>query len=528
MRLLPALALLPLLLAPAAAADSPGIAGILAPEISPDGSQIAFSYQGDIWVVPSSGGRAHRLTDNPAFDTNPVWNDAGTEIAFSSNRRGNHDIYRMRLTGGQPDRITFAPHDDLVTDWQGDTLLFSSRREPYSGELYAIGIPASGDGSAMERRVTVDMSRYSYGRFSPSGQGIAAARGNIGWTRKEYRGSADHDLVVLDRDGSDIRIAAGSETMEGDTFDSFPAWGAGETLYFISDRDGWGKNLYRLTEGGPRKLTDYSKDQDGAVFLSADRDGSTLCFAVQGKLHLLESAGGTPRPVPVTIDAEMKRTTLERTALAGGVTEFAVSPDGKYVAAVVRGDILIVPVIDPEEPPPPDSPRYGESWNVTDSVWRDFEVDWHPDGDRIAYVCDEDGDFEVFIRDLNTRGTTQITRDEVGELAPKFSPDGKKLAYIRGNRELVVADADGKHAKVVATTGLVWGGIFRQDYRWSPDSRWIAYEDQDPSFTNELMVVPADGSTPPRNATRHFANDFTPRWSADGKYLYFASDRGNL
>ena len=100
--MIPALALF--LSAAAQADDSPLWMRYCA--ISPDGQTIAFSYQGDIYTVPSSGGKARQLTTHPAHDTRPVWSPDGQRIAFASNRSGNFDVFLMNKEGGEPKRIT--------------------------------------------------------------------------------------------------------------------------------------------------------------------------------------------------------------------------------------------------------------------------------------------------------------------------------------------------------------------------------------------------------------------------------------
>ena len=74
--------------------------------ISPDGKTIAFTYKGDIYTVPTTGGLATRLTTDPGYDSNPFWSPDGTRIAFSSSRMGGDDVYVMPAKGGTPKRIT--------------------------------------------------------------------------------------------------------------------------------------------------------------------------------------------------------------------------------------------------------------------------------------------------------------------------------------------------------------------------------------------------------------------------------------
>ena len=74
--------------------------------ISPDGTTIAFTYKGDIYTVPSTGGRASQITTNPAHDTKPIWSPDGKKIAFASDRMGSMDIFEVNKEGGIPKRLT--------------------------------------------------------------------------------------------------------------------------------------------------------------------------------------------------------------------------------------------------------------------------------------------------------------------------------------------------------------------------------------------------------------------------------------
>ena len=81
--------------------------------ISPDGSKIAFNFKGDIYIVPSAGGKAYALTNNPAYDVKPVWSPNGDKIAFASDRNGSFDVYIVDATGGIPTRLTYYSGADM-------------------------------------------------------------------------------------------------------------------------------------------------------------------------------------------------------------------------------------------------------------------------------------------------------------------------------------------------------------------------------------------------------------------------------
>ena len=86
------------------------------PAISPDGEKIAFTYQGSIYVVPTAGGQATRLTTTECHNTLPVWSPDSKTLAYASDRYGNFDIFTVPVTGGEPTRLT----------------THSSKEEPYA------------------------------------------------------------------------------------------------------------------------------------------------------------------------------------------------------------------------------------------------------------------------------------------------------------------------------------------------------------------------------------------------------------
>ena len=90
------------------------------PAINNNGTMIAFSYQGDIWTVPSSGGRPTRLTIHEAYESNPVFSPDGKSIAFSGSRYGNNDIYTIPVEGGTPKRLTYHSSQDNISSWSNE------------------------------------------------------------------------------------------------------------------------------------------------------------------------------------------------------------------------------------------------------------------------------------------------------------------------------------------------------------------------------------------------------------------------
>ena len=100
------------------------------PAISPDGSQIVFTFKGDLYIVPSAGGAARQITFHEAHDYQAVWSRDGKTLAFASDRYGNFDIFAMSPEGGPATRLTFHSNDEQPFEFSADdqSVIFGSQR----------------------------------------------------------------------------------------------------------------------------------------------------------------------------------------------------------------------------------------------------------------------------------------------------------------------------------------------------------------------------------------------------------------
>ena len=120
------------------------------PKISPDGSKIAFSYQGDIYYVPVAGGEAVRLTSTDAFESQPVWSNDGKTVAFVSDRLGGLDIYTVSVDGGKATRLTtHSGQETLLTFSPDDQYIYfaASIQDPASSITWSGGTYTWSDNS---------------------------------------------------------------------------------------------------------------------------------------------------------------------------------------------------------------------------------------------------------------------------------------------------------------------------------------------------------------------------------------------
>lgn len=506
-------AVLTLLALPAAAIEP---LGARSPSLSPDGRQLAFSWRGDIWIVPAEGGPARRLTDHVAHETAPVWSPDGSEIAFTSDRHGNGDIFVVGVVGGTPERLTYHSDWDWVSDWHPTNmrLYFHAWREERSNVIWSVA--REGDRPV---RVTGDLAWNA--KVSPDGKWLVYLRGYTNWWRKHYRGPASRDLWIRALDGGEsFHIVS----WEGD--DDRPHWsGDGRALFFQSEREDGMMNLYRQDlafsgnqvrpAGPPVQLTHIA--EDGLQSLNVSRNGQWAAFEWQGGLYRVATTGGEPIKTVIDCPGDLKANEVTRRVLTSEATEFAFAPGEKQIAFVVQGEIYAALMKDDEMMDP---------IRLTETDAREMEITWLNE-ETLIFVSDRHGDDDIFLMRSSDedekrlgksryRQTVRLTDSPETERRPQVSPDGKQILYTRDIRFLWTMKPDGTDQEMLSDEPAILHSA------WSPDSRYVAYSVTNLGHAEDIFVLDTKTGEA-RNVSNHPNDDFHPLWTNDGKRLSWAS-----
>ncbi len=482
------------------------------PAISPDGKLVAFSYQGDIWVVDSIGGIARPVTMHQKHEIWPSFSPDGKRIAFSSNRHGGYDVYVVSVLGGRPTRLTFHSSSDVVNGWSpdGEQVLFSSSRAatyPSNWGLYTVS--ATG---GQVRRISVDEGRDA--AFAPSGEALAYIRGPSTRYRAGYRGSSNNDIWICKGDGSNhVRVTS------FDGLDGSPMWAPdGESLYYVSEKFDGPANIVRSSKHGkvPTQITNHKDESVRGASIS--RNGEWIVYECGVDLWILSTTTGKSRKLIIEAYADDKTNPDKVVEYSKRVSEFAMSNNEKYNAIVIHGEIFMI------------SRSGGTATRLTDHPAFDHGVAWARDNNRIVFLSDRNGHEDIYqIQPADTNymnsakkfKIVQLTKSPEPESALCYAPNNSRIAFIRSG-ELWTMKPDGSDVKVVVKDGTVF------DYTWSPDSKWICYARKDGSFASELFIVPASGPTranPARNITRYATYNASVDWSKYNHRLAFVSRR---
>jgi Tol biopolymer transport system component len=537
----------PLLLCPAVASAQSGAAvaprpALAEPSLSPDGREIAFVSGGDVWTVGADGGEARLLVSHPAAESRPLWSPDGRRLAFVSTRTGGGDVYVLELATGALRRATYDDAPETLDAWSrdGQWLYLSSASRDVAGMQDVLRVRADG-GTPM----LVAGDRYAseyWAAPAPDGATLAiTARGIVSgqWWRRGHS-HIDESEIWLVRPGSGAagEAPAYAAITTGGAKDAWPMWAPdARTLYFMSDRSG-AENLWAQpmadgrASGAARAVTQFT---DGRVLWPAiSADGRTIVFERDFGLWRVDVGGGAPRALAVTLRGAPAAPGVERLAAgAAGLQELALAPDGRKLAFTLRGEVFAAAARAPEGAAaggggPLDAAR------VTATAGPEQQLAWSPDSRRLAYASDRDGRWRVWVHDFAARRETALTAGagealdpSAGDVAPRWSPDGTRVAFVRGGRELRVADAApgagfGRERRVATARFDRPPFADESAIAWSPDGQWIAFVARAGTrgFAN-AFVVRADGSGEPRQVT-FLPNAFTSdvKWSPDGTTLF--------
>ena len=479
---------------------------------------VVFTYAGDLWLVSASGGSASRLTSHPGMELFAKFSPDGKWIAFTGQYSGGEQVYVVPTSGGEPRQLTFYPakgplparwgYDNQVYGWtpDGSQVLFRSLRNSFdlaTPRLYlapvAGGLP-----------VPLPMLKAGAGDLDGSGQKVAYSplfRDFRTW--KRYEGGWAQDLYIFD-----LQAKTAVQVTKHARSDRDPMW-IGDDLYFGSDRDSI-HNIYRydVAAKGVSQITSF-KDWD-VRWPSSDGKGQ-IVFEHNGELQVLSVAGegaGQPRKLAIFVPDDGARTRPERVDASKNIETFDLGPTGKRAVFVARGDVFSVPV------------EHGPVRNLTHSSnAHEREASWSHDGKQVAFVSDWTGEEQVWIAATDgssaPRAITEETRGRLYD--PIWSPDGNRIAYSdQTGKLLVVAIAGGKVTEVADDPiGRIRGG-----YRWSPDSRYLAFSKRDPSGFSSIYVWDSRGrAQQAQRLTGELFSEWSPAWHSDGKHLYYLSNR---
>ena len=502
-------------------------------DISPDGTTIVFNYKGNIYTVPTAGGQAKQITSNAAYDTDPLWTSDGKEIVFASYREKGKDIYKVSAEGGAPTRLTSHPANETpLAVLKDGSILFSANIQqdagygdfPGNAQIYITGKNGGRP---------VQVTSLPISSLSVNAEGTVVYEDWKGYEdalRKHHTSSVTRDIWVY-------RPAAGGETLSINGQGSFtrlskfagedrnPVFAAdGDTFYYLSEADGT-FNIYKSSLSSPDKTVQLTFGKGNPVRHLSVSDNGVLSYSYDGELYTLKE-GGQPSKVAVKIVTDQIERPIEERTLTSGATALAVSPDGKEVAIVLRGDVFVTSV------------DHRTTKRITNTAEQERGVSFSKDGRTLYYAAERNGHWGIWqtsLTDKNDKGFTYAVKmEEKLVTAPgetcfqmQVSPDGKMLAYLKDRTAVAVMDIKSGKERILLDKSVNYSySDGDQSFEWSPDSRYILCNYQANGGWNNEDVALIDVETGEiTDLTESGYTDSNFRWALKGKAMTWASDR---
>ncbi|MDM8161012.1 S41 family peptidase [Labilibaculum sp. K2S] len=497
------------------------------PSISPDGQTVVFEYGGDLFTISSEGGNATALTSNQSYDYQPVWSPDSKTIAFASDRYGNFDIFTIPVEGGVPNRITFNSKGEIPSSFtpDGQNILFSSTiSDDFKNAMFPSGVlpelySVSVNGGKVSQILT---SPALDAKYSKNMEYILYrdSKGYEDHWRKHHTSAVTRDIWLYDVANKKHSMFS---TFEGE--DLYPVFNSSnDEIYYLTEKSG-SFNVWKAPVKNKTQLTQISTFEKHPVRFLSISDSNKLCYSWNGEIYTQEE-GKAPVKLEVAIAIDSKENEVSFEKLSSGATEMSVSPNGKEVAFIVRGEVFVTSV------------EYGTTKRITNTPEQERSVSFSPDGKAILYASERNGNWNLYQTKMTREDETQFANSTILKeeavleidaetFQPKYSPDGKEVAFLEDRVILKVINLESK--KVRTILGKKWNYSYSdgdQHYDWSPDGKWFLVNIYPHTiFMPDAAMVDAQGNQKVINLTESGYSDSDAKWSLKGNAMIWFTDK---
>ena len=492
-------------------------------DISADGSTIAFSYQGDIFTVPVSGGLAKQITSNQAYDSDPLWTADGKSIVFSSFREGTKDIWIIPAEGGKARRLTTFPGAETPLFVSKDGVVyFSANIQPdvnydkFPGEpqVYTVNIK---DGKS-SLYTSIPMMN-----ISANSNGIVLYEDYKGYEdplRKHHTSSVTRDIwKYLPKKGQYQKLSRFAGENRNPVFTS-----NGLDYYFLSEQSG-NFNVWKSNINAPETATQITQLPTHPVRNLSIAADNTLLFSYNGDLYTLAPDAEKPAKVDIKVIADTNDKEHIYRNINTGATGLAVSPNGKEIAIVAHGDVFVV------------APEQKVTKRITNTPSQERGVSFSKDGRTLYYAAERNGCWGIWKAELARKEDKYFAfsydiKESLFSTAgqtcfqPAVSPDGKWVAFLRNRTELVIKGTERGEEK-----SLLKGANYSyqdgdQSFEWCPDSQHILINyGANGGWNNTDIAVINIKNGQVTNLTESGYSDGNFHWALGGKAMLWESDK---
>ncbi len=472
------------------------------PSLSPDGKQIYFSYDGDIYTVPVGGGQATAVITMPGVQDSPLVSPDGKWLAFSSDIQGNNDVYVVPVGGGQAVQLTFHEAPDVPVNWsaKSDFVYFESTRASARKTTFKVAVAGGTpqlmfDGYFNTIVNLAENPKTGEFLFNESMESISFP------TRKRYVG--DHNPNIK---SWNPKSKTYTELTDYIGKDQWPMADKDGNIYYVSDELNKESNIVKYVKGGkPRQLTSFDKS---VQYPSIAHNGSAIVFLKDYEIHVLEPSTGKVSVPQISIasgSVEVRRSFEGQTPTAADV-----SPDGKKFALVIRGRLYISDT----------KCKYLQRLD-TPSDERVDQVVWGNDSKTVYYTRTDKGWTNLYcIAADGSSGETPVFLSQNNTKSLAVDKKREKLAFIDGSRAVMLHDM--KAGTTVKAAEAEFWSFQNYDLAFSYDGNWLAFDAMHMFEPDIFLYNLKDGSL--RNFTNSASVEESAVFTPDGKYMYLLAN----
>ena len=473
-------------------------------EMCPEGKNIVFVYEGDLWRVPRTGGIAYRIISMEGKIRAPRYSPDGKWIAFSSNRDGNYNIYVTPADGGQTRQLTFHQSSNITESWSWDshTLYFSSDRYNLNA-VYTLPLPGGPPQRLFDHYFNIEHDLMEHPLkdaylFTESWESLRFPQ------RKRYRGEHRPDILLYNAQTNELNMLTDHEGK-----DLWPTVDKNGNIFFASDMDTYQYNLFTFVDGEKKALTHWEETSIRQPRVNAS--GQWVVFEKDYQLHVYDVETQQVTTPEIHLFQRPAEGMIQGFAIEGNITDFDISPDGKKIAMVARGELFVSDLQGKFVRQMPTLP--------TERV---IEARWLYDNETLAYTATRQGWAGLF--------TLHAARPEEERLVevlpqtarlPAMNPERDQMVYLSGRNEVKLADMRNFTTRTLVEDEL-WG-FQNSAPSFSPDGSHVLFTAYRHFEQDVLIHNIRQNET--INITQSGVSQRQPHWSPCGRYIWFSSDR---